>query len=362
MEDALNRRKPRWAGWILVGTLLLAAAGCRELPRDEYARLRQVRSELLDVQADIHLPDKFRSFDVEFSNARLVWARAESSFFPETEELARELRQLSATGEALRAESLQVRQRVQAEQQRQLEALSEGVRSWLGQTLDPSLRRAIGKLELAVEQARREWEQGRYERVTQLLEDVHVETDRVKSHFLGLQQRYRDPGQLRIWTRWIQATVGESKRSGGPALVVDKLRGRATLVQGGRKVADFGVDLGWNWFFDKLHQGDGATPEGQYRVVRKKGAGQTQYTLALLLDYPNQDDLRRFRTAKRSGRIGRKAGIGGLIEIHGEGGRGSNWTQGCVALDNEDMRKLFDLAPVGMAVTIVGTAPEGSLG
>jgi len=43
-----------------------------------------------------------------------------------------------------------------------------------------------------------------------------------------------------------------------------------------------------------------------------------------------------------------------LIEIHGEGGKGANWTQGCIALKNEDMDELFDLAQIGTPVTIVG--------
>ena len=55
------------------------------------------------------------------------------------------------------------------------------------------------------------------------------------------------------------------------------------------------------------------------------------------------------------------AGIGGLIEIHGEGGRGRDWTRGCVALANPDIDDLFRHVEVGTPVTIVGSDEPGAL-
>jgi L,D-peptidoglycan transpeptidase YkuD (ErfK/YbiS/YcfS/YnhG family) len=43
--------------------------------------------------------------------------------------------------------------------------------------------------------------------------------------------------------------------------------------------------------------------------------------------------------------------LGGLIYIHGNGAR-SDWTWGCVALENGDMKELFDAVSVGTPVTI----------
>ena len=53
-------------------------------------------------------------------------------------------------------------------------------------------------------------------------------------------------------------------------------------------------------------------------------------------------------------------GIGGLIEIHGHGGRGTDWTNGCIALSDAEMDRLFAAVFVGTPVTIVGTADLGS--
>jgi hypothetical protein len=74
----------------------------------------------------------------------------------------------------------------------------------------------------------------------------------------------------------------------------------------------------------------------------------------LLLDYPNQADRARLARLKAAGQIARGAGPGSLIEIHGEGGRGEDWTRGCVALSNPDMDDLFGRVGVGTRVTIVG--------
>ncbi len=104
----------------------------------------------------------------------------------------------------------------------------------------------------------------------------------------------------------------------------------------------------------KRHRGDKATPEGSYKVTRKRGPGATKYYKALDIDYPNAEDLARFRAAKQRGEIPAGTSPGSLIEIHGHGGRGADWTEGCVALRNDHMDKVFAAAQVGTPVLIVG--------
>ncbi|MFH1679588.1 MAG: L,D-transpeptidase, partial [Candidatus Eisenbacteria bacterium] len=57
----------------------------------------------------------------------------------------------------------------------------------------------------------------------------------------------------------------------------------------------------------------------------------------------------------------RSATPGGLIEIHGDGGRGNDWTKGCVALSNEHMDRIFDAAAIGTPVTIIGSDGDGGV-
>jgi hypothetical protein len=76
----------------------------------------------------------------------------------------------------------------------------------------------------------------------------------------------------------------------------------------------------------------------------------------LLLDYPNAADRRRFNSMKKTGEIEMRARIGGNIEIHGGGRVASDWTDGCISLEDSDMADLYREAYTGMPVTIVGTS------
>lgn len=156
------------------------------------------------------------------------------------------------------------------------------------------------------------------------------------------------------WQAEAAETIAWSKRAQATAIIVDKLGRTCRVYKGGRLTASYPVELSTNWVGDKRHRGDKATPEGRYKVMRKRGPGATKYYKALEIDYPNAEDVARFRAAKKRGEIPAGVGIGSLIEIHGHGGRGGDWTMGCVALRDEHMDKVFAAAAVGTPVLIVG--------
>jgi hypothetical protein len=168
-------------------------------------------------------------------------------------------------------------------------------------------------------------------------------------------ERFSDPTLLALWREQAAETIAESRRTGNAAIVVDKLQRRLLLYEDGRERAVFAAEIGGNGLERKLHTGDRATPEGRYRITVKKSGGATKYYLALLIDYPNPADLRRYRAAEARGEVPRGTGPGSLIEVHGHGGTGRDWTDGCVALSNEDMDQLFARVRIGTPVTIVGT-------
>jgi murein L,D-transpeptidase YafK len=169
---------------------------------------------------------------------------------------------------------------------------------------------------------------------------------------LAAAERYRSQEQVATWRRWIE----EARRASRKELVILVLKEKnlLLLLSRGEPVKRYDAEVGANALGVKRSQGDRATPEGRYRVVKKKDLGQSVYHRALLLDYPNAEDRKRFAAAKKRGEIPRASAIGGLIEIHGDGGRGQNWTDGCVALRNPDMDELFARVPLGTRVTIVG--------
>ena len=171
---------------------------------------------------------------------------------------------------------------------------------------------------------------------------------------LAAAERYRSQEQVATWRRWIEDARRASRKSGELAILVLKEKNLLILLSRGEPVKSYDAEVGANALGVKRSQGDRATPEGRYRIVTKKDRGQSVYHRALLLDYPNADDRKRFAAAKKRGDLPRGSAIGGLIEIHGDGGRGQNWTDGCVALRNPDMDELFARVPVGTRVTIVG--------
>jgi L,D-peptidoglycan transpeptidase YkuD (ErfK/YbiS/YcfS/YnhG family) len=115
----------------------------------------------------------------------------------------------------------------------------------------------------------------------------------------------------------------------------------------------------------KNQQGDGATPEGDYYLTHKNA--KSKFYLSLGVSYPNIQDA---AAGLKAGLISKaehdaivsairnqtkppqNTRLGGDIFIHG-GGIGNDWTLGCVALTNEDIKELFDLLPVKTPVQIV---------
>jgi hypothetical protein len=160
-----------------------------------------------------------------------------------------------------------------------------------------------------------------------------------------------EKGKIATWRDWVQNTLAESRTAGGYALIVDKSAHKAYLVNGGKLVRSYPCELGWNSAEQKYFQGDGATPEGRYKITTVKRA--SKYYRALMLDYPNDLDRRRFAENKRKGVISRYARIGALIEIHGGGGRDQDWTDGCIAFANRDLDSVMKCVSVGTPVTIV---------
>ncbi len=155
------------------------------------------------------------------------------------------------------------------------------------------------------------------------------------------------------WQEDIQLAYTLSKK-GKTVVLVNKMEATCTVLKAGREYKEFQAEFGTDWMSDKTKNGDKATPEGIYKIVTKKSGSKTKYHKALLLNYPNNDDKKRFETLVKSGQIPATSSIGGLIEIHGTGGKGLNWTDGCIALENHEMDLLYNLCSVNTPVIIVG--------
>ena len=150
-----------------------------------------------------------------------------------------------------------------------------------------------------------------------------------------------------------------------PRILVRKGARTLELHAGDTLLRTYKIGLGFSPVADKKQEGDGATPEGDFYVFVKNE--KSAYYLSLGISYPNVEDADRGLRDKLisqaqhraiSEAIRKKVGppqytkLGGLIYIHGHGAQ-RDWTLGCVALENEDIRELFHVVKVGTPVTIV---------
>jgi L,D-peptidoglycan transpeptidase YkuD (ErfK/YbiS/YcfS/YnhG family) len=172
-----------------------------------------------------------------------------------------------------------------------------------------------------------------------------------KSAHFKLLEFYKD------YPEWLKNTklAFDLSKKGQTVILVDKIQSSLIILKGGKEFKTFPAEFGVSWMGDKLFAGDKATPEGIYKVVEKKSNSKTKYHKALLINYPNNEDQKRYDRMVKSGEISRKTGIGSLIEIHGDGGKGVHWTDGCVALENKEMDVVFSQSVVNTPVIIVGS-------
>jgi murein L,D-transpeptidase YafK len=134
-------------------------------------------------------------------------------------------------------------------------------------------------------------------------------------------------------------------------IVILKAARTMTLMSGDRAVKTYEVALGGQPVGPKERQGDHKTPEGNYIVDAKKS--QSLFYRALHVSYPSAADRERAR----------KLGVspGGDVEIHGLGAkygwigarhRLTDWTDGCIAVTNEEIDEIFRLVSIGTKVEI----------
>jgi len=149
-----------------------------------------------------------------------------------------------------------------------------------------------------------------------------------------------------------------------PRIVVTKSKRLLTLYSAEKVVRTYRVGLGLSPVEDKIRAGDRRTPEGDFYVCIKNP--KSKFYLSLGLSYPNQQHAERglraglitqaqynqisdaIKTKRQPPQYTR---LGGEIFIHGNGSE-RDWTWGCVALDDKDIRELFDAVPVGTPVRI----------
>jgi len=144
------------------------------------------------------------------------------------------------------------------------------------------------------------------------------------------------------------------------------------LILDGHVERRYAIALGRNAAADKSVEGDHATPLGEFYICAKNP--RSRYFLSLCVSYPNAEDAerglaaglisdeeyRQILGALHAGKMPlQHTRLGGEIYIHGHAlneadasAPQKDWTRGCIALDNSDMRELYDRVDIGTAVRI----------
>lgn len=153
------------------------------------------------------------------------------------------------------------------------------------------------------------------------------------------------PGNVRVPLRPAPATV---------RVVVDKSDRKLVVIRDGRPHREYRISLGGMPVGHKQREGDLRTPEGTYTLDWRNP--RSRYYKSIHISYPNEEDRRR--AAERG------VDPGGHIMLHGEhydpamrrtlrrAAKPKDWTEGCIALNNEHMDEIWREVPDGTTIEI----------
>jgi murein L,D-transpeptidase YafK len=134
-------------------------------------------------------------------------------------------------------------------------------------------------------------------------------------------------------------------------VLVVKSAHQLQLISRGEALKTYRISLGKAPSGPKLQEGDQRTPEGFYWLDWRKTSDA--YNLSMHISYPNISDSAR---ARREG-----VNPGSMIMIHGTPINDDypewyfhtlDWTNGCIAMRNSDIREVWDLVKDGTMIEI----------
>ena len=128
-------------------------------------------------------------------------------------------------------------------------------------------------------------------------------------------------------------------------VIVHKSARQLILMHHEEVLRAYEMELGFAPEGDKQVEGDGRTPEGSYVIDRRNP--DSEFYLSIGISYPNEDDIAEAEALGES--------PGGDIFIHGTPNpfrRGDDWTAGCIAISNREMREVYSMVRLGTPIDI----------
>ena len=145
-----------------------------------------------------------------------------------------------------------------------------------------------------------------------------------------------------VQAAWPPALAPAAQRA--DEIRVDKSERRMELLRDGKVIKTYRILLGDAPIGHKRQQGDERTPEGRYNISFRND--KSRFHLSLRISYPNDAD--------RAQAQARGVDPGGDIMIHGKTppGYSRDWTDGCIALTDQQIEEVWQLVPVGTPIVI----------
>lgn len=128
-------------------------------------------------------------------------------------------------------------------------------------------------------------------------------------------------------------------------IIVNKSARQLILMHHDEVLRAYEMELGFAPEGDKQMEGDGRTPEGSYIIDRRNP--NSEFYLSIGISYPNEEDIAEAEALGES--------PGGDIFIHGTPNpfrRGDDWTAGCIAISNREMREVYSMVRLGTPIDI----------
>ena len=323
----------------------------------EYAR--EILSKANENHASTYSGKLFNEAKVLYDSAMVNWQKENKKFlyFRDYDNVARFAELSAKKGEQAMVNSKISYSNLQIKTKHKIDSLNSFVvnmdKRFTAYPLSAEIRNRISKGKMLLKESEIAFKKGQYLHANRKMTDSeYLLTSSFENATTNLSEYFKS---FPVWKKWADWTLKESRQTSSYSIIIDKFSRKCFVYLKGVKKYEYNVELGSNWVGDKREKGDKATPEGMYKIIKKFEKSKTKYYKALLLDYPNETDREEFKQKIANGTLPASAKIGELIEIHGTGGRGIDWTEGCVALTDSEMDVIYKIADVGTPVTIVGS-------
>jgi murein L,D-transpeptidase YafK len=148
-----------------------------------------------------------------------------------------------------------------------------------------------------------------------------------------------------------RANLSSDEQAKADLVVVYKRERVLQLKRGGEVLRTFAIALGREPYGPKLQEGDGRTPEGVYTLDWRNP--RSRFHRSIHVSYPRPNDSEH---ALRWG-----VSPGGQIMLHGlpngvaaerVGHPRRDWTEGCIALTNEEIEEIWARVEDGTTIII----------